>query len=106
AMIAARPLPLAPSRPAFNLSRLLTPLLLLLILYLALVPLLALVYSSVKASGSRLPFAVEGFSLSNFVLVFQSAASAVVLRNTATYVGGSVVVGLTLAVVLTYLLER
>jgi iron(III) transport system permease protein len=105
-MIAARPLPLVSARLSLRPGRLLTPVLLLLILYLAFVPLLALLYSSLKASGSRLPFTVEGYSLRNFALVFESASSATVLKNTAGYVGGSVLLGLSLSLALTYLLER
>ncbi|HLG72936.1 MAG TPA: iron ABC transporter permease [Chloroflexota bacterium] len=76
------------------------------ILYLVLLPLAALVYSSLKASGSRLPFAVPGFSLANFGLVFRGAASGTVAFNTLIYVAGSLAWGLALSLALTYLLER
>jgi len=105
-VIAARPLPLAAPRVSLRLDRLANPLLLLLVLYLALLPLGALIYSSFKASGSRLPFAVAGFSLANYGLVFESASSLTIAINTVTYVGGSMILGISLSLVLTYLLER
>jgi iron(III) transport system permease protein len=95
-----------PARLRVPWGRLVSPLLLAIILYLVATPLAALIYSSFKASGNKLPLAVEGFSVANFVAVFEGAASLTVLTNTALYVGGSVVLGLCLSLVLTYLLER
>jgi iron(III) transport system permease protein len=105
-MIAARPLLRPIPRVSFRLGHLINPALLLLVLYLSLLPLVALIYSSFKASGSRLPLSVPGFSLANFGLVFESASSLTIAVNTVAYVGGAMVLGLSLSLVMTYLLER
>jgi iron(III) transport system permease protein len=95
-----------PRERGFALGPLVNPLLLGVVLYLVLLPIGALVYSSLKASGSRLPMTVRGYSLENFRTVFESGASATLALNTLAYVGGSVALGLGLSVCLTYLLER
>lgn len=77
-----------------------------LVLYLVLVPLVTLVYSSLKVSGTSLPFEVPGFSLGNFSAIFRDPATVAVVTNTLIYVGGSVILGMLLSVGLTYLLER
>ncbi|MFJ6688401.1 ABC transporter permease [Streptomyces sp. NPDC091294] len=77
-----------------------------LIVYLVLVPLVILLYSSLKASTTQLPFQVSGFSFTNFVNVFESSHFASVAGNTALYVVGSLLVALVLSMCLAYLMER
>lgn len=74
--------------------------------YLMVPPIATLLYSSLKVTDGSLPFDVPGFSLDNFRFVLRDPATVRVLANTAAYVGGSIVVGLGLSSVLTYLLER
>lgn len=74
--------------------------------YLMVPPILMLLYSSLKVTDGSLPFDVAGFSLDNFRFVLRDPGTVRVLANTAAYVAGSIVVGLGLSSVLTYLLER
>ncbi|MBQ0830631.1 ABC transporter permease [Streptomyces tagetis] len=78
----------------------------LLVGYLVLVPLAILLYSSLKASTTELPFEVPGFSLDNFRAVLSSSRLGEVTLNTAIYVVGSLIVALVLSVSLAYLFER
>ena len=73
---------------------------------LVLLPLIALAYSSLKVSASKLPFEVPGFSLGNFRDILTGPALGKVGADTAVLVGGTLVIGLTLSLGLTYLLER
>jgi iron(III) transport system permease protein len=82
-------------------------LLLAIFAYLMLPPLLVLLYSSVKlTTGGRLPVQVAGFSLENLAFLLRDPATGRVLVNTVLYVGGSVVIGVSLCTTLAYLLER
>ena len=78
----------------------------LLVGYLVLVPLVILIYSSLKPTTNELPFQVPGFSLSNFGAVFGSPRILSVSANTLIYVVGSLVVATVLSVSLAYLFER
>ncbi|MFD5364995.1 ABC transporter permease [Streptomyces tendae] len=74
--------------------------------YLVLVPLVILLYSSFKASTTQLPFQVPGFSVTNYLNVFESSHFASVAWNTVLYVVGSLLVALVLSMSLAYLMER
>lgn len=74
--------------------------------YLVLVPLAILIYSSLKATTTELPFQVPGLSLDNFKAVFSSPRLVEVTVNTAIYVIGSLTVALALSLSLAYLFER
>ncbi|MFG2781345.1 ABC transporter permease [Streptomyces prunicolor] len=78
----------------------------LLVGYLILVPLVILLYSSLKASTTELPFDVPGFSLDNYRAVFSSSRLGTVTLNTAVYVVGALAVALVLSLCLAYLFER
>lgn len=78
----------------------------LLVAYLVLVPLFILLYSSLKHSGTDLPFMVEGFSVQNYVEVFTSSRLLSVTLTTVGYVVGSLVVSLVVSLCLAYLFER
>jgi iron(III) transport system permease protein len=69
-------------------------------------PLVVLIFSSLKYSGGDLPFDVPGYSWANFSFIYHNPATWHVLGNTAIYVGGSLLLGLTLSLSLTYLIER
>lgn len=78
----------------------------LVVLYLVLTPLVALVFSSFRATGNRLPFEATEFTLANYVAVFTSPVTYRLLLNTLWYAVGSVALALVLAVGFGYLLER
>jgi iron(III) transport system permease protein len=78
----------------------------LVVLYLVLTPLVALVFSSFRATGNRLPFEATEFTLANYVAVFTSPVTYRLLLNTLWYAVGSVALALVLAVAFGYLLER
>jgi iron(III) transport system permease protein len=87
-------------------SKALNAAMILLVGYLIVVPLVVLFYSSFKASTTKLPFDVKGFSFDNYIHVFQSSRLLEVTLNTAIYVVGSVLIALVLSVSLAYLFER
>lgn len=74
--------------------------------YLVVVPLLILVYSSLKDSGSDLPFQVPGLSLANYIAVFTTSTLFSVILNTLLYVVGTLIVSLILSLVTAYLFVR
>lgn len=74
--------------------------------YLVVVPLLILVYSSLKNSGSDLPFQVSGLSLANYIAVFTTSTLFSVILNTLLYVVGTLLVSLILSLVTAYLFVR
>ncbi|MGW3614998.1 ABC transporter permease [Micromonospora sp. NPDC005163] len=78
----------------------------LLVGYLVMVPLVILIYSSLKPTTTELPFQVPGFSFDNFEAVFSSSRLQEVTLNTAIYVVGSLAVALVLSMSLAYLFER
>jgi iron(III) transport system permease protein len=100
-----RPAPVSRSRHGLG-SKALNVAMILLVGYLIVVPLVVLFYSSFKASTTKLPFDVKGFSFDNYLHVFQSSRLGEVSLNTAIYVVGSVLVALVLSVSLAYLFER
>ncbi len=76
------------------------------VVYLVLVPLAMLVFSSFRATGSKLPFEATGFTLANYVTVFSSGLTYRLLLNTLWYAVGSLLIGMTLATIFGWLLER
>jgi iron(III) transport system permease protein len=97
-----------PARPRRRIptEHLISVVLVLIFAVLIVPPLFTLVYSSLKASGQELPFDVPGFSFGNFSFIIHNPATLSVLWNTVIYVLGSALLGLALALALTYLLER
>lgn len=77
-----------------------------LVLYLVIAPLGMLLFSSLKNSGTKLPFQVPGFSLNNFTFILTNPGTLQVLGNTAFYVAGSLLLSMVLTICLVYLLER
>ena len=99
-------------KPAFTtLEGLLTqqqiflPLLILLAMVLVAAPLMILLRSSLLPPGA-LPFDTLGLTFKNFVTAYGDPATLRLFLNTAYYAGGSVFLGLLLASVLTWLVER
>ncbi|MGH7927900.1 MAG: ABC transporter permease [Candidatus Binatia bacterium] len=74
--------------------------------YLVLVPLLMLLYASVKSTEDKLPFESTGVTLSNYTAVLTSPSTLPIFLNTFIFTAGSLAVGLPLAILLAWLLER
>ena len=79
---------------------------LLVVSYLVVVPLLMLLYASVRSTEDKLPFEATTTTLANYALVFNSPATLSILINTTLFTIGSLVVGLPLAIMFAWLLER
>src|ERR1700746_4030474 len=74
--------------------------------YLVIVPLLTLLYASVKSTEDKLPFETTATTLANYALVFTSPATPPLLINTFLFTAGSLLVGLPLAIAFAWLFER
>ena len=74
--------------------------------YLVLVPLLMLLYASVKSTEDKLPFESTVTTLGNYAAVFTSPATLPIFLNTFVFTAGSLAVGLPLAIFLAWLVER
>ncbi len=79
---------------------------LLTVSYLVVVPLITLLYASIKSTEDKLPFETTATTLGNYVLVFNSPATLPILWNTLLFAVGSLAVGLPLAITFAWLLER
>ncbi len=79
---------------------------LLVVSYLVLVPLSMLLYASVRSTEDKLPFEATATTLANYALVFSSPATLSILTNTVLFTLGSLAVGLPLAILFAWLLER
>ena len=74
--------------------------------YLVLVPLIMLLYASVKSTEDKLPFEATGVTLANYATVLTSPATLPIFANTFLFTAGSLAVGLPLAILMAWLLER
>jgi len=74
--------------------------------YLVLVPLFMLLYASIKSTEDKLPFEATAMTLSNYAAVFTSPATLPIFLNTLIFTAGSLAVGLPLAILLAWLVER
>jgi iron(III) transport system permease protein len=74
--------------------------------YLVLVPLFMLLYASVKSTEDKLPFESTVTTLGNYTAVFTSPSTLPIFFNTLLFTAGSLAVGLPLAILLAWLLER
>jgi iron(III) transport system permease protein len=74
--------------------------------YLVLVPLLMLLYASVKSTEDKLPFEASGVTLANYTTVLTNPATLPIFVNTFLFTAGSLAVGLPLAILMAWLLER
>ena len=74
--------------------------------YLVLVPLIMLLYASVKSTEDKLPFESTGITSANYTAVLTSPATLPIFVNTLLFTVGSLAVGLPLAIFLAWLLER
>ena len=74
--------------------------------YLVLVPLLMLLYASIKSTEDKLPFESTATTLGNYTAVFTSPATLPIFLNTLLFTAGSLAIGLPLAILLAWLVER
>jgi iron(III) transport system permease protein len=75
--------------------------------YLALAPLLMLLFTSVKETADRLPFeAGTPFTLDNYLHLILDPSTYPILLNTAVFVVGSLAIGMGIAVPIAWLIER
>ena len=74
--------------------------------YLVLVPLFMLLYASIKSTEDKLPFEATAMTLSNYAAVLTSPATLPIFLNTLIFTAGSLAVGLPLAILLAWLVER
>jgi iron(III) transport system permease protein len=74
--------------------------------YLVLVPLIMLFYASIKSTEDKLPFEATAMTLGNYAAVFTSPATLPIFFNTLIFTAGSLAVGLPLAILLAWLVER
>src|SRR5918999_1992472 len=74
--------------------------------YLVLVPLIMLLYASVKSTEDKLPFETTGMTLANYTTVLTSPSTLPIFLNTFLFTAGSLAIGLPLAVLMAWLLER
>src|SRR5262249_25452412 len=70
------------------------------------VPLITLLYASIKSTEDKLPFEATSTTLANYVLIFTSPATVPLFLNTLLFTVGSLVIGLPLAIAFAWLLER
>ncbi|MSP39859.1 MAG: iron ABC transporter permease [Deltaproteobacteria bacterium] len=90
----------------FSIQSLILGLTLAVVSYLVLVPLFMLLYASVKSTEDKLPFESTVTSLANYALVFTSPSMAAIFFDTLLFTAGSLAVGLPVAILLAWLLER
>ena len=74
--------------------------------YLAAVPLVILIISSVNASGSHLPFETGVVTLANYAKVLGDPSTYRLLANSAVFAGGATVLGIVIAVFFAFIIER
>jgi iron(III) transport system permease protein len=74
--------------------------------YLVLVPLAMLLYASVKSTEDKLPFESAVLTLANYATVLTSPSTLPIFLNTFFFTAGSLAIGLPLAVLMAWLLER
>jgi iron(III) transport system permease protein len=74
--------------------------------YLVLVPLIMLLYASVKSTEDKLPFETTGMTLANYLTVLTNPSMLSIFLNTFLFAAGSLTIGVPLAVVMAWLVER
>ena len=79
---------------------------LLVVSYLVIVPLFMLLYASVRSTEDKLPFEATATTVANYVVVFSNPSTLSILLNTIGFTLGSLLVGLPLAILFAWLLER
>jgi len=94
------------TRPQFSTRSLALILTTGIVSYLVLVPLVMLLYASVKSTEDKLPFESTVTTVGNYVAVFTSPAMLPIFLDTFIFTVGSLALGLPAAILLAWLLER
>lgn len=94
------------TRPQFSTRSVALILTTVIVSYLVLVPLVMLLYASVKSTEDKLPFESTVTTLGNYVAVFTSPATLPIFLDTFIFTVGSLALGLPAAILLAWLLER
>lgn len=76
------------------------------VVYLVIIPLATLIFSSVRDTKEKLPFEDTAFTLDNYTRVFSSEATYRLFGDTLWYAFGSLALGLVLATLFAWFLER
>jgi iron(III) transport system permease protein len=90
----------------FSVRSVILGLTLVVVSYLVLVPLFMLLYASVKSTEDKLPFESTVTTLGNYAAIFTSPSMAAIFFDTFLFTAGSLAVGLPVAIILAWLLER
>ena len=86
--------------------KILLGLLSIIVVCLVLPPIGMLIFSSVRSTGSLLPFEATTFTLTNYTQVFSSGLTYRLLLNTAWYALGTIIVSMAIAILFAWFLER
>ena len=89
-----------------SLMKLVSCLVILLTCYIVITPLFMLLYSSVGSAKGKLPFESFSFSLANYAEALGNPAFLKIVMNSLYFTAGSMAIGISLAVVLAWILER
>jgi len=76
------------------------------VFYLVVPPLILLVISTFTSSGDQLPTEATTWSLANYINVFNDAETFILFRNSLIYALATVIISLTIAGILVWLIER
>lgn len=90
----------------FDFMKMLYLVMFLIVSYIVLVPMIILVYSSVGSTKGTLPFEQLTFTMDNYLAVLTNPVTYTLLGNTVVFTVGSILVGITMAVFLAWVLER
>lgn len=99
------PVSLAPKSP-INLPKWVYGLVLLLTVYIVSTPIVMLLYSSFSGAKNKLPFEELNLSWTNYVQALSDPVTYRLLYNTVWFTFGSMLIGIGIAIVLAWLLER
>ncbi len=91
---------------SFSLRSLILGLTIAVVSYLVLVPLVMLLYASVMSTEDKLPFESTVATLGNYAAIFTSPAMIPIFLDTFLFTAGSLALGLPVAILLAWLLER
>jgi len=89
-----------------NARKILLGIVLIITAYLVIPPIGMLLFSAVRGTEGKLPFEATNFTLENLARVFTSEITLRLFQNTAIYAIGAVVVGLGIAALFSWFLER
>lgn len=90
----------------FDFMKMLYLVMFLIVSYIVLVPMVILLYSSVGSTKGTLPFEQLTFTMDNYIAVLTNPLTYSLLGNTVVFTVGSILIGISIAVFLAWVLER